>query len=277
MKLPDRRTQILTLTLFLTVFTLPLWLNSCKTVPAESESESGALIPHPGAEEPLPSPMEENPLPEKAPDYAEPRPRSEVTDEIVAVFSKGDLELDFRKSYIASEAQLFTAIYEGLFSYHPMTMGPVPAAASRWEISQDKKQWTFFIRENARFQNGDPVRAQDFRAAWLSLLAPALDAPYSSLFDIIEGAREFRLGRSTADKVGITATGEKTLVVRLNSPAAFFPSMLCHHSFSPIHPSMLNNRSWEKPVSNGPFYIDKIDEDHILLLKNPNYWDARRV
>jgi peptide/nickel transport system substrate-binding protein/oligopeptide transport system substrate-binding protein len=214
---------------------------------------------------------------EEAPDYAESRPRSQTRDELTVVFSKGEVELDFRKSYIASEAQLFTAIYEGLFSYHPLTMEPVRAAAARWETSNDKKQWTFTIRESAKFQNGDPLRAEDFRASWLSLLNPEQDAPYSSLFDIIEGARDYRLGKGSSEKVGISCPGEKTLVVRLNSPAAFFPSMLCHHSFSPIHPSMLNNENWTRPVSNGPFYIEEADDDHILLLKNTEYWDARRV
>jgi peptide/nickel transport system substrate-binding protein/oligopeptide transport system substrate-binding protein len=212
-------------------------------------------------------------------DYAEARPRSGTNDEMDVAFSRGEVELDFRKSFIASEAQLFTAIYEGLFSYNPVTLEPVRAAANRYEVSEDKKQWTFFIRENAKFQNGDPLRAEDFKAAWLSLLDPKRDAPYSSLFDIIEGARDYRMGRSPADKVGISCPSEKTLVVRLNSPAAFFPSMLCHHSFSPIHPSMLRQENWHpnQVVSNGPFYIKEFDGDHILLLKNAGYWDAGRV
>ena len=210
-------------------------------------------------------------------DYVEARPRPRVRDELVVALSKGEMEWDFRKSYLASEAQIYTAIYEGLFSYHPFTMEPVPAAARRWEISEDKKQWTFTIRESAKFQNGDSIKAEDFKASWLSLLEPERDAPYSSLFDIIEGAQDFRLGRIGADKVGISCPDEKTLVVRLNSPAAFFPSMLCHHSFSPIHPSMLKAENWDKPVSNGPFYIEEIDDNHILFLKNNEYWDARRV
>jgi len=209
--------------------------------------------------------------------YVEPRPRSRTRDELTIVFSGGEVELDFRKSYLASEAQLYTAIYEGLFSYHPLTMEPVPAAARRWEISEDRKQWTFTIRENARFQNGDPLRAEDFKAAWLSMLEPGRDAPYSSLFDIIEGAQDFRLGRAGAGKVGISCPDDKTLVVRLNSPAAFFPSMLCHHSFGPIHPAMLKNENWTQPVSNGPFYIETISNSEIVFLKNHQYWDARRV
>jgi peptide/nickel transport system substrate-binding protein/oligopeptide transport system substrate-binding protein len=219
-------------------------------------------------------------------DFAETRPPAQDRDELTVVFSRQDMELDFRKSYFASEAQVFTAIYEGLFSYHPFTLEPVAAAADRWELSEDKKQWTFNIRQNARFSNGDTVRAEDFRAAWLSLLEPGKDSPYSSLFDVIEGARDFRNGIITDPaKVGIYATGLKTLVVKLNSPASFFPAMLCHHSFSPIHPSMLNKNSWSPsgsanwtpPVSNGPFRIETMNYDGIVLLKDNQYWDRARV
>jgi len=219
-------------------------------------------------------------------DFAEMRPPVQDRDELTVVFSRHDVELDFRKSYFASEAQIFTALYEGLFSYHPLTLEPVPAAADRWELSEDKKQWTFTIRQTARFSNGDTVRAEDFRAAWLSLLEPGRDSPYSSLFDVIEGARDFRNGiEKDPNKVGIQATGLKTLVIKLNSPASFFPAMLCHHSFSPIHPSMLNKDSWSPsgaanwtpPVSNGPFVINTMDDDGIAMSKNNLYWDRNRV
>jgi peptide/nickel transport system substrate-binding protein/oligopeptide transport system substrate-binding protein len=164
-------------------------------------------------------------------------------------------------------------------------MSPVPAAAEKWEVSEDKKQWTFTIRGSARFWNGDPLRAEDFRAAWLSLLAPERDSPYSSLFDIIEGAREYRTGTmSDPEQVGIIAKEAKILVVKLNAPASFFPAMLCHHSFSPIHPSLLNNEhwmpgdeNWNPPQGNGPFRIAEMNEKIMTLLKNENYWDARHV
>jgi len=220
-------------------------------------------------------------------EFAQTRPQPRDLDEITVVFSKHDMELDFRRSYMASEAQIFTAIYEGLFSYHPLTLEPVPALAQRWEVSPDKKQWTFTIRQNARFWNGDPVRAQDFRAAWLSLLEPGRDSPYSGLFDIIEGARDYRNGvERDPDKVGISAPSPSTLVVKLNSPASFFPAMLCHHSFSPIHPSMTDkvswspsggNSAWTPPVSNGPFRIVSMNDEIIVMQKNNFYWDQQRV
>ena len=214
------------------------------------------------------------------PQYAEPRPDLADRTELTVVFS-GDEEgpeLDFRKSYLATEAQIYTALYEGLFSYNPFSLTPVSAAASSWQLSEDKKTWTFTIRENARFWNGDPLRAEDFRAAWLSMLDPEKEAPYSSLFDIIEGARDFRLrNNSDPSSIGISVEGEKTLIVKLNAPASFFPNMLCHHSFSPIHSSMLNNGNWKAPVSNGPFYITQQTAKSITLSKNNLYWDAEQV
>jgi peptide/nickel transport system substrate-binding protein/oligopeptide transport system substrate-binding protein len=210
--------------------------------------------------------------------YAETRPDIVNRTELTVVLSGEDAELDFRKSYLASEAQIFTALYEGLFSYNPFTLEPVLGAASSWQLSEDKKVWTFTIRQNARYWNGDTVRAEDFRAAWLSMLDPQEEAPYSSLFDIIEGARDFRLGKTTdPSSVGISVQGEKTLVVRLNAPATFFPSMLCHHSFSPMHPFMAGVKEWTVPIGNGPFYVAERSAGSIALIKNELYWDTARV
>ena len=225
------------------------------------------------------APLRKKPPVEETPEYAHSRPHAGKHDELTITASKGEVELDFRKSYLASEAQLYTAIYEGLFSYDPVTVEPISAVVDKWELSEDKKQWTFNLKEDARYWNGDPVRAGDFRAAWLSILSPDADAPYSSLLDIIEGAREYRTGAlKNADSVGIIVKSEKTLVVKLKAPASFFPAMLCHHSFGPVHPEMLNAKDWrELTISNGPYRIGEIDENKIVLLKTENYWDAENV
>ncbi|MDR3130571.1 MAG: peptide ABC transporter substrate-binding protein [Treponema sp.] len=239
------------------------WLISCAGGPSGRASMSAYGLPEGGG------PLD-----------AEPRPGVVDRNELTVAFFSGEAELDFRKSYLASEAQIFTALYEGLFSYHPFTMEPVPAAAEKWEISEDKKVWTFTLRAGAKYWNGDAVRSDDFRAAWLSLLSPGRDSPYSSLFDIIAGARDYRTGAlSSPDKVGIETPDSRTLIVRLNSPASFFSAMLCHHSFSPIHPSMLGKEDWsaEPPVSNGPFYITRREANTLILEKNQHYWDAANV
>ncbi|MFQ3547494.1 MAG: peptide ABC transporter substrate-binding protein [Termitinemataceae bacterium] len=211
---------------------------------------------------------------------AQTRPVPSNKNELTIVFSASKLELDPRKSYFATEAQLFTGIYEGLFTYHPLTLEPIPGVAASYQLSDDKKTWTFTLRSDARYINGDPVRAQDFRDAWLSLIDPAKNSPYSSLFDLIEGAQDFRSGKNTDPAaVGIEARTDRTLIVHLRSPASFFPSMLCHHSFSPIHPAMLKIPDWSKQaiLSNGPFYITEQTKDRMVLAKSREYWDAKRV
>jgi len=251
----------------------------------DQDKEEEPFVPEAGARVQVPDEPPRDDSSDR--DYAEMRPNAVNLEELTVAFSRHDIELDFRKSYFASEAQIFTAIYEGLFSYHPRTLEPVPALAERWELSEDKMQWTFTIRRGARFWNGDAVRAEDFRAAWISLLEPERDSPYSSMFDVIQGARDYRNGiNRDPDSVGIRAADQRTLVINLSSPASFFPAMLCHHSFSPIHSSMLNNNhwaprekqtNWNPPVSNGPFRIVTMNEDNIVMEKNNYYWDQNNV
>jgi peptide/nickel transport system substrate-binding protein/oligopeptide transport system substrate-binding protein len=263
------------------VFVSLFILGACQSAPPPQEDVPQAPVIGPAAERPADEP---GPRP-SSPDTAETRPRQQDREQLTVVMSKGEVELDPRKSFIASEAQVFTALYEGLFSYHPLTMEPVPGAAEKWEVSEDKKTWTFTIRESARYWNGDTVKAEDFRSAWISLLDPKRESPYSSLFDVIRGAREYRTGAAADPSgIGIKVEGNKTLIVSLTSPASFFPSMLCHHSFSPVHPSLVNNENWsgKSLLSNGPFYLSKMESsgevpDRIVLLKNSHYWDSRRV
>lgn len=208
------------------------------------------------------------------------RPEPASRDAFAMAVSGGPMELDPRMAYQADEAQLFTALYEGLFSYHPLTMEPVPGVAAAWELSDDKLAWTFKLRENARYWNGDTVLASHFRDAWLSLMAPEREAPYSSLFDLIAGARDFRAGKTTDPaSVGIAAPDDRTLKITLETPASFFPAVLCHHSFAPVHPDMLARSDWSEgsPLSNGPFYIVETAADRWVLARNELYWDASRV
>jgi peptide/nickel transport system substrate-binding protein/oligopeptide transport system substrate-binding protein len=252
-------------------------LGACQTPPEPAVDVPEALLPEAKNKD------QGNLAP--GPDTAETRPRQILRDQLTITLSGEEPELDPRKSFIASEAQLYTALYEGLFSYHPYTMEPMPGVAEKWEISEDKKTWTFRIRDNARYWNGDALRAQDFRDAWISLLDPRRESPYSSLFDVIRGAREYRTGQvSDPSGIGIETEGDKTLIVHLAAPASFFPSMLCHHSFSPVHPSMLNKEDWsgDPPLSNGPFYISNplgagAEPGSLVLSKNTRYWDSRQV
>jgi len=196
-------------------------------------------------------------------------------------YSAGNVQLDPAHSFTTTEAQLYTAIYEGLVGYHPLTLEPVPAAASRWIISPDGKTYTFFLRADGRYWNGDHVTAEHFRDSWMRILTPEENAEYSFMFDIIQGARDFRTGKTDdPQEVGIKVISPLILEIKLNESADYFLKLLCHHSFSPVNPKNLENGQWKNGpscVGNGPFYIMKRRPEQIELRRNLLYWDREHV
>ena len=193
-------------------------------------------------------------------------------------------------SYNADEAQLLTALCEGLFIYDPLTLEPIGGVAESWKITGGRT-WRFNIRENARFENGDEITATTFKEAWLNLLSPELNCPYASLLDCIDGVADWRLGKlKNKNQIGIQVESERVLTVYTTSPCQYLPLILCHHAFSAVHPSqlkdvarLLSKKEFKqasdvfKPISSGPFKIEKITEGEIILNKNMEYWDESFV
>jgi len=194
-----------------------------------------------------------------------------LPDEFVTVFNDVAVEFDPHRSIYSNEAQIFTALYEGLFAYDAAGLAPIEAAASSWKKSKDGLVYTFTIRNDAAWSDGSPLLAEHFRNAWLRILK--LNAQYAAFFDIISGAHDFRLGLSNdEDSIGIKVESEKTLVVSLNRPTAYFTRLLCHHSFSPIHPSMLGDdtRAWVDSIPypvNGPYRFISFEAGRLSLEK----------
>ena len=202
------------------------------------------------------------------------------TDMAIAL-TAADLTLDPLHSYRTDELQIATGIYEGLVSYHPKTLRPIPGVAYKWDISEDGKTYKFYLRGRARFSNGDPVNAADFVESWFRIINPEAEGEYSFLFDVIKGAAAYRNGTvSSRSSVGIRLEGAKVLVVELERPASHFLSMLPHMSFAPIHKSYRTSSGWEHSaplISNGPFVLTKWTEDEMRLERNPSYWDHWHV
>lgn len=183
-------------------------------------------------------------------------------------------------TYTSSEAQYLTGLYEGLVSYHPQDLSPQPALAESWTLSEDKKTYSFTLREGINFSNGDPITSETFKESYIKLLTPETKAEFSSLFDIIEGAMEFRTGESKdPESVAISTPDKRTLVITLKKRAPYFTKILCHHSFTPVHPSLLNKREWNhnEVISSGPYIIKKRAGDRVVLGKNLQYWDRKSV
>jgi oligopeptide transport system substrate-binding protein len=191
------------------------------------------------------------------------------------------VSLDPLHTFTTFESQFYTAIYEGLVIADPESLQPVPGVAQSWQSSDSGKTWTFKLRPDAQYSNGDTVRAQDFVAAWMRMLDPANNAENSYLFDVIKGARAFRMGtQKDPATVGLTAVANDTLKVELETPAPHFLKMLTHIAFLPLHPSLIKAAPWDKAstvIGNGPFVIKSRSDTEIVLDKNTHYWDADNV
>lgn len=206
---------------------------------------------------------------------------ADIQKPLVISFSSSNIVLNPLHTYTATEAQIYTAIYEGLVTYNPFTLEPVPGAAENWDVSSDKKEYIFTLRKNSFYWDGLNVTAEDFRNSWLKMLSPDSGAQYAFLLDIIEGAKKFRTGINTDEKsVSIEALSKYKLKVTLSKPAEHFLKILCHHSFVPIHPAFLNKDDWSDLPSapgNGPYYIYSRNDKEIILIKNVLYWDSSNV
>ena len=160
---------------------------------------------------------------------------------------------------------------------------PEAAIAEKWDISEDGKTYTFHIREDAKWSNGDPVTAGDFEFAWKRLLNPDTGSSAAFLGYFIEGGEAYNNGEGSADDVKVKAVDDKTFEVTLVSPQAYFLSVITNPAFFPINEKVATeNPKWfaeaESFVGNGPFNLTEWEHDsHFVMEKNDQYWDAETV
>jgi dipeptide transport system substrate-binding protein len=160
---------------------------------------------------------------------------------------------------------------------------PEGAMAEKWDVSEDGKVYTFHLRDNAKWSNGDDVTAGDFVFAWKRLLDPETGSPAAFLGYFIEGGEAFNNGEGSADEVKVKAVDEKTFEVTLTSPQAYFLSVISNPAFFPINENVAKeNPEWfaeaDTFVANGPFKLAEWEHDsHFVMEKNDQYWDADSV
>lgn len=159
------------------------------------------------------------------------------------------------------------------------------AMAESYTISDDQLTYTFKIRDDVNWSNGDPVTAQDFETAWKWVLDPDnVDAEYAYQLYSIKGAQAAKEEGASMDDVGVTAEDDKTLVVELAQPTPYFLDLTAFYTYFPTnHKVVEGNDEWaqeknESYVTNGPFLFESWEhKNQIVLKKNPEYWDADTV
>jgi len=158
-----------------------------------------------------------------------------------------------------------------------------PGVALKWETSSDGKTWTFHLRDDARWSNGQPVTADDFVYAWRRQVDPATASEYSQALAPIEYAVEIAAGKAPLTSLGVKSDGPLTLIVQLKSPTAYLPELLNNQYLDPLYEPAIKKwgDDWTQPghmVSNGPYQLsDRVINGHITITKNPYYWDASHV
>ncbi|MBD0337924.1 MAG: peptide ABC transporter substrate-binding protein [Thermoleophilia bacterium] len=164
---------------------------------------------------------------------------------------------------------------------------PVPTAAESWEVSDDGTTYTFTLRDDLAWTNGDPVTAEDFAYSWKRTISPELGADYAYQFFGIQGASDYNGCEENcdamADEVGVRAVDERTLEVTLTSPQPWFLQQLAHHSFLAVHRPTVEQfgDTWTEAsniVTNGPFRLARWEHDsRIDLVKWEEWRDADSV
>jgi oligopeptide transport system substrate-binding protein len=204
------------------------------------------------------------------------------------VFNRGNgsepKDLDFHMTTGIPEFNIQQNIFEGLICKHPKTLKEIPGVAENWKISKDGKTYTFNLRKNAKWSNGDKVTAHDFVYAIQRLLEPKTAAEYAYQGFYLVNGKKFNAGEiKDFSKVGAKAKDDYTLVLTLEKPTPFFLSLMYHHSYYPLHKATVekHGRNWTKAaniVTNGAFKVSKWEMNKVLsIVPNPHYWDKDKV
>lgn len=188
------------------------------------------------------------------------------------------------------EHKILLALIEGLVVAHPEGKGYLPGVAKRWEVSDDGKEYFFYLNEKARWSNGDRVTAEDFVYSWKRILMPTTAAIYAYMLYVVENAEAFNRGDiDDFSQVGVRAIDQNTLRVSLKNSTPYFLSLLSHYSTWPVHKQTIEKfgridsrgTAWTRPgnfVGNGPYTLTEWKlNDVIIVKKNLNYWNADTV
>ena len=184
-----------------------------------------------------------------------------------------------------TDGNIIMALFEGLTVLDEASTKPVPAAAERWEVSEDRLTWTFHLRPTLKWSNGSPLSAQDFVSSWRRLLTPSVGAENAYYLYAVKNAEAFHKGRlRDAAEIGVAAADDHTLVVTLERPTPYFAMLTAQPCTYPVPKDVLEKfgaarargTAWSRPgnhVGNGPFMLKEWRPNaRVVVVRNPHYW-----
>ncbi|MEY2880342.1 MAG: hypothetical protein RLZZ15_2722 [Verrucomicrobiota bacterium] len=187
------------------------------------------------------------------------------------------------------EHRLCLKFLEGLVSEDPQ-LNIIPGVAEKWAVSPDGLVYTFHLRADAKWSNGDAVTADDFVQSYRRMLTPALGAQYAYMLWLVVGGEDFNKGKLTDfAQTGFKALDARTLQLTLRQPAPFLLHAMNHYAWFPVHIPTIKkfggmetkNTAWTRPenfVGNGPYVLKEWrPNQRIVATRSPTYWDRAAV
>ncbi|MCU5162914.1 peptide ABC transporter substrate-binding protein [Bacillus paranthracis] len=191
--------------------------------------------------------------------------------------------LDTAKTMDGTSAHVMQNIFEGLYALDDQDQ-PIPAVAKSFKRSEDGKKYTFDLRKDAKWSNGDNVTAHDFMFAWKRAITPETASQYASMIFYVKNAKEINKGTMPLDELGVTVINDYKLEVELEQPIPYFLQLLALPIYLPQHESFLKEQGKNYALEpnnliyNGPFVLEKWKhEQEFQLKKNATYWDEKKV
>ncbi|WP_060982295.1 ABC transporter substrate-binding protein [Vibrio splendidus] len=187
--------------------------------------------------------------------------------------------IDPHKSQGVPESHVIRDLLEGLVNQDGEG-NTIPGVAESWETT-DNKTFTFHLRKDAKWSNGDPVTAEDFVYSWKRAVDPATASPYAWYMEYTKmaNAKDIVAGKKDKSELGVKAVDANTLVVELETAVPYFVMMMGHTTMKPVHQATVEKYGdqWTKPenfVGNGAFSVDKwVVNERLVLKRNDQYWN----
>ena len=181
-------------------------------------------------------------------------------------------------------AQNLNNTMEGLYRFKGKNIKPA-LATNLAKPTNNGLTYTFKLRPNAKWSNGDPITASDFVYSWRRTVDPKTKSTYSYIFEGITNAKDISAGKKPVNSLGVKALDKHTLQVDLEKPVPYFNTLLTSPTFFPENKKVVTK--WGKKygtnsqalVSNGPFKLVKWNspDNSWTEVKNDKYWDAKDV
>ena len=190
--------------------------------------------------------------------------------------------LDTAIAQDTTSARVLYDLFEGLTSFD-QSLKVIPGLAEKWDISPDGKTYTFHLRQGLKFSDGSPITADDVVFSWQRLADPKVASPYNNLTANIINGSAIIAGKLPATQLGVKALDANTVQISLNHPDAAFLQICTMPNTATVSKANLLKfgQAWTNPknmVTSGAYQIkDWVIKGNLMLIKNPNYYDAKNV